>query len=100
MAKKALFISIFAFLFVDVEGNILFIPDIRWLFHRNDLIVAHAHVAMGVGVLFMVISMFINNIKELHKSTFTNLYLVGIGGIFFSFINLGIYTSWIYKYSK
>ncbi|MGC6733079.1 hypothetical protein ACP0F4_25810, partial [Escherichia coli] len=49
-----------AFLFVDIEGNILFIPEIRWLFHRNDLIVAHAHVAMGIGVFFMVIAMFIN----------------------------------------
>lgn len=51
-AKKALLISILAFLFVDVEGNILFIPEFRWLFHRNDLIVAHAHVAMGIGVFF------------------------------------------------
>lgn len=107
VAKKALFISIFAFLFVDIEGNILFIPDIRWLFHRNDLIVAHAHVAMGVGVLFMVISMFINNIKELHKSTFINLYLVGIGGIFLAlsisgftqagFINIPTDKLWIFR---
>ena len=50
MLLKSSFISIFYLLFVDIEGNILFIPDIRWLFHRNDLIVAHAHVAMGVGV--------------------------------------------------
>jgi hypothetical protein len=81
-AKRALLISILAFLFVDIEGNILFIPDIRWLFHRNDLIVAHAHVAMGIGVFFMVISMFINQIKELHKGIFLKLYLVGILGIF------------------
>jgi hypothetical protein len=81
-AKRALLISILAFLFVDVEGNILFIPEIRWLFHRNDLIVAHAHVAMGIGVFFMVISMFINQIKELHKEIFLKLYLVGILGIF------------------
>ncbi|GGD44572.1 hypothetical protein GCM10012288_18610 [Malaciobacter pacificus] len=81
-AKRALLISILAFLFVDIEGNILFIPEIRWLFHRNDLIVAHAHVAMGIGVFFMVISMFINQIKELHKEIFLKLYLVGILGIF------------------
>ena len=68
MWLKSSFYLYICLLFVDIEGNILFIPDIRWLFHRNDLIVAHAHVAMGVGVLFMVISMFINNIKELHKS--------------------------------
>ena len=81
-AKKALLISILAFLFVDIEGNILFIPEIRWLFHRNDLIVAHAHVAMGIAVFFMVISMFVNHIKELHKGIFLKFYLVGILGIF------------------
>ena len=92
---------------MDIEGNILFIPDIRWLFHRNDLIVAHAHVAMGVGVLFMVISMFINNIKELHKSIFINLYLLGIFGIFIAlsisgftqagFINIPTDKLWIFR---
>jgi hypothetical protein len=107
VVKKALLISILAFLFVDIEGNILFIPEIRWLFHRNDLIVAHAHVAMGVGVLFMVISMFIDHIKELHKSTFINLYLVGIGGIFIAlsisgftqagFINIPTEKLWIFR---
>lgn len=51
-----LIISILAFLFVDIEGNILFIPEIRWLVHRNDLIVAHAHIAMGIGVAFMALS--------------------------------------------
>ena len=61
-----------------ISGNILFIPEIRWLFHRNDLIVAHAHVAMGIAVFFMVISMFINHIKELHKKIFLKLYLVEI----------------------
>lgn len=81
-AKKALLISILGFLFVDVEGNIIFIPEIRWLFHRNDLIVAHAHVAMGIGVFFMVISMFINQIKELHKSLYLNSYLFSLLGIF------------------
>jgi hypothetical protein len=81
-AKKALFISILAFLFVDVEGNIIFIPEIRWIFHRNDLIVAHAHVAMGIAVFFMVISMFINSIKELQKDIYLNLYLFALLGIF------------------
>ena len=46
--------------------------------HRNDLIVAHAHVAMGIGVFFMVIAMFINHIKELHVAKFINIYLIGI----------------------
>ena len=81
-AKLALLISIAAFLFVDIEGNILFIPEIRWLFHRNDLIVAHAHVAMGIGVFFMVICMYVKYIKELRNSTFYYFYLAGIISIF------------------
>lgn len=51
-----LIISIWAFLFVMIEGNILFIPDIRWPFHRNDLVVAHAHVAIALGIFFMALS--------------------------------------------
>ena len=82
-AKKALLISILAFLFVDIEGNILFIPELRWLFHRNDLIVAHAHIAMGIGVFFMVIAMFVNYVKELKKYSFYAFYLGGLLGIFF-----------------
>lgn len=81
-AQKALLISLIAFLFVDVQGNILFIPEIRWLFHRNDLIVAHAHVAMGVGVFFMVISMFVSHIQALKNTHFYRYYLLGLGGIF------------------
>ena len=107
VAKKALLVSILAFLFVDVEGNILFIPEIRWIFHRNDLIVAHAHVAMGIGVFFMVISMFINHIKELHKDIFLKIYLVGIIGIFTAlsisgftqagFNSIPTHTLWIFR---
>ena len=107
VAKKALLVSILAFLFVDVEGNILFIPEIRWVFHRNDLIVAHAHVAMGIGVFFMVISMFINHIKELHKNIFLKIYLIGILGIFTAlsisgftqagFNLLETHTLWIFR---
>ncbi len=52
----ALFLSITAFLFADVEGNILYIPHIRALFHRNDLVVGHAHIAVGMGFLFLVLA--------------------------------------------
>ncbi len=53
--NKNLFLSIsaLAFAFVDVEGNILFIPSIRHLFHRNDLVVGHAHLAVGLSMLFL-----------------------------------------------
>ncbi len=106
-AKLALLISILAFLFVDIEGNILFIPDIRWIFHRNDLIVAHAHVAMGIGVLFMVLSMYTSHINSLKKVSFYYLYLLGLIGIFASLslsgfvqadiLNMNISTLWILR---
>jgi cytochrome c oxidase cbb3-type subunit 1 len=88
-AKFALLVSICAFLFVDVQGNIIFVPEIRSLFHRNDLIVAHAHVAMGIGVFFMVVSMFTQYIKELRKMAFYVVYLCGILGIFISLSTSG-----------
>ncbi len=106
-AKLALLISLLAFVFVDIEGNILFIPEIRWLFHRNDLIVAHAHVAMGIGVFFMVIAMFVSYIEDLKKISFYILYLSGLMGIFvvLSFsgfiqanvISGDIQTMWVFR---
>jgi hypothetical protein len=52
----SLFISILAFLFADIEGNILFIPELREAFHRNDLVVGHAHIAVGIGLLFLALA--------------------------------------------
>lgn len=80
--KLFMLISILAFLFVDIEGNIIFIPEIRWMFHRNDLIVAHAHVAMGIGVFFMVIAMFSNLYKPFENKNFIKAYVGGLLGIF------------------
>jgi hypothetical protein len=51
-----LYISVISFIFVDIEGNILFIPSIRPLFHRNDIVVGHAHIAVGVAMLFLSFS--------------------------------------------
>ncbi len=79
--KKApsLVLSIYAFLFVDIEGNILFIPSIRWLFHRNDLVVAHAHIAMGVGVFFMAMAVIAPYLQRLRERAFSLLYTLGFG---------------------
>ena len=106
-AKLSLLISIFAFLFVDLEGNLLFIPEIRWMFHRNDLIVAHAHVAMGIGVFFMVLCMFTSYIDDLKKISFYYFYLLGLLGIFISLslsgfvqvgvLNINITSLWILR---
>lgn len=77
-----LVISIWAFLFVMIQGNILFIPEIRWPFHRNDLIVAHAHVAIGLGIFFMALSV----LKYFYKlpQSFMRFWLYVIGIIFVS----------------
>ncbi len=97
-AKKALLISIAAFLFVDVQGNILFIPEFKWPFHRNDLVIAHAHIAMGVGIFFMVIAMFVSHFNALKNIRFYFLYLLGLVGIFVSlslsgFVQAGVITN-------
>lgn len=70
-------ISILAFLFADIQGNILFIPHIRELFHRNDLVVGHSHIAVGIGFLFLalaVIEPFIKLTKR--RVVFLSLMLV------------------------
>ena len=77
-----LIISIWAFLFVMIQGNILFIPEIRWAFHRNDLVVAHAHIAIGVGIFFMALSTLSYFYKLPQK--FANFWLLVMGVIFFS----------------
>jgi len=81
-AKRYILISILAFLFVDLEGNILFIESIRWVFHRNDLVIAHAHVAVGIALLFLTLSIYSNFIIELKHSSFPKIYLIGLLGIF------------------
>jgi len=77
-----LVISIWVFLFVMIQGNILFIPEIRWPFHRNDLVVAHAHVAIGLGIFFMSLSV----LKYFYRlpDKLMHLWLWVIGIIFLS----------------
>lgn len=77
----SLFLAVYAFLFVDIEGNILFIPSIRWLFHRNDLVVAHAHVAMGVGVFFMAMAVISPYLKAFKEKSFATLYTLGFAAM-------------------
>ena len=106
-SKFLLFISICGFLFVDIEGNILFIKSIRWIFHRNDLVVAHSHIAMGVGMLFLTLSMYANIIKELKNSLFSKHYLLGMLGMFLAltisgfvqagYVSFDIRTLWIMR---
>lgn len=72
-----LVIAVYAFLFVDIEGNILFIPSIRWLFHRNDLVVAHAHIAMGVGIFFMAMAVVSPYLKNINQKAFSLFYTLG-----------------------
>jgi len=76
-SAPSLVVSIYAFLFVDIEGNILFIPSLRWLFHRNDLVVAHAHIAMAVGVFFMALATISQHLKHFNEKSFTLFYTLG-----------------------
>lgn len=80
--KPYLLVSVWSFLFVMIEGNILFIPELRWLFHRNDLIVAHAHIAIGLGIFFMSLSV-LNYFYKLPKY-FAHFWLIVIAVMFFS----------------
>jgi len=68
--NTTLFISILAFLFVDVQGNILFVPELRALFHRNDLVVGHSHIAVGIGLLFLALAIIEPFIKASRRRVF------------------------------
>ncbi|HEX5710801.1 MAG TPA: hypothetical protein VFX68_05590 [Sulfuricurvum sp.] len=71
-----LFFSIAAFVFVDVQGNLLFIPELRELIHRNDLVVGHAHIAMGLGVAFMALSIAYHLLPSLFRRFYATLWTV------------------------
>lgn len=71
-----LILSIAAFVFVDLEGNILFIPELRALIHRNDLVVGHAHIAMGLGVAFMALSIAFYLLPSIFKRIYATVWTV------------------------
>ncbi|MBW2712717.1 MAG: hypothetical protein JRC77_03110 [Deltaproteobacteria bacterium] len=62
-----LIFSVFAFLFIDIEGNILIIPAVRELFHRNDMVIGHAHIAIGVSIFFLAMSIAAPHLKKLNE---------------------------------
>lgn len=72
-----LILSIIAFMFVNIEGNILFIPEIRVLIHRNNLVVGHAHIAMGLGVAFMALAL----LHHLLPQLFHRFYAIVWAGV-------------------
>lgn len=80
-ARRVLGISVAAFLFVDLEGNLLFIPQLRWLFHRNDLVVGHAHLAMGLGVGFLALSLYAERIVRRATLLFVWLFAAGMAAM-------------------
>jgi len=81
VARRVLGISVAAFLFVDLEGNLLFIPQLRWLFHRNDLVVGHAHLAMGLGVGFLALSLYAERIVRRATLLFVWLFAAGMAAM-------------------
>lgn len=72
-SSSSLFFSIAAFVFVAIEGNALFVPHIRELIHRNDLVIGHAHIAMGIGVAFMAFSI----LERILPTLITRVYAIG-----------------------
>ena len=73
-----LVLSIWSFLFVMIQGNILFIPEIKEFFHKNNLVIAHAHVAIGLGIFFMGMSVLKYFYKLPEKFVHFWLYVIGI----------------------
>ncbi|WP_310438718.1 cbb3-type cytochrome c oxidase subunit I [Sulfuricurvum sp.] len=71
-----LILSIWAFVFVDLQGNFLFIPELRALIHRNDLVVGHAHIAMGLGVAFMALSILHYLLPNLFRRVYAIIWTV------------------------
>jgi hypothetical protein len=98
-----LFISLVAFVVVDIEGNILFIPEIRHLFHRNDLVVGHAHIAVGISMLFLSFTVVKNYFTITNKMivlwalmlTFMALVLSLSGLYQANFITIPTHIMWI-----
>jgi len=98
-----LFISLVAFVVVDIEGNILFIPEIRHLFHRNDLVVGHAHIAVGISMLFLSFAVVKNYFTITNKMivlwalmlTFMALVLSLSGLYQANFITIPTHIMWI-----
>lgn len=97
-----LIISIWTFLFVMVQGNILFFPEIRYAIHKNDITIGHAHLAIGLGMFFMSMSILSYFYKFPKK--FMSLWLYSIGIMSFalsiaglseaSIINIDVITMW------
>lgn len=71
-----LILSIGAFIFVDLQGNFLFIPEIRALIHRNNLVVGHAHIAMGLGVAFMALAILHHLLPNLFRRVYAVIWTV------------------------
>jgi hypothetical protein len=90
-----LLLSIAAFIFVDIEGNILFIPEIRALIHRNDLVVGHAHIAMGLGVAFMALAIVHHLLPQLFRRLYAIVWTVVMSLMALVLSGAGFIEAWI-----
>jgi len=61
-----------------VQGNILFFPEIRFAIHKNDITIGHAHIAIGLGIFFMSMSILSYFYKFPKKFMYFWLYVIGI----------------------
>ncbi len=76
-----LIFSIYTFLFIDIQGNILAIPAVRALFHRNDLVIGHAHIAIGVSIFFMAMSIAAPHLRRLNERGLALAWVACIGAM-------------------
>ncbi len=74
-----LFLSAITFLAIDIEGNLLIIPALRALFHRNDLVIGHAHLAMGLAVFFLSLSIVSPHLPRLRAHRFALGWSICLG---------------------
>jgi cbb3-type cytochrome oxidase subunit 1 len=79
--SPALFIAIFAFLFIDLEGNLFSIPAVRGLFHRNDLVIGHAHVAIAISLFLLAISSYAPYLEAKRLRSFVFLWTGMLGSM-------------------
>lgn len=98
-----LFIALLAFVFVDIEGNILYIPEMRHIFHRNDLVVGHSHIAVGISMLFLSFAVVKNYFSISNKMIITwALMITLMAGVLTlsglhqaNFISISTHSMWI-----
>ncbi len=106
---RAPFLSLSAltFLAIDIEGNLLIIPAVRALFHRNDLVIGHAHLAVGLALFFLALSIVSPHLPRLRAHRFALAWSICLGLMALALtlagfreaglLDISIHTMWILR---